>query len=230
MIYEHPLFMTLLTLAIFRCWEIIHTKSGNIPFLNPVFMSICSLVAILMIFEIDYENYFSGTEILHLLMAPAIIALAVPLYQNLTKAKEMLPLVILTITISGSCIIVLAIVIGIFFQLPDPMLLALSTKSVSAPIALEIAELSGATTALTIISVFSTGLLGVIIVPTILNKSRVKEESIQGLILGITSHAFGISRALAISPLAAAFATMGMALMGCFAVIAVPLFLHIFGL
>lgn len=225
-VLEHPLFLTLLTLVVFKAFEIIYSKSGNLPFLNPVLMTIITLVFILIEFDISYGDYKEGTELLHMLLAPAIVALAVPLYQNLKKAKELLPLVLITVIVAGTGIILSAVTLGMYVGLPNLMSLALTTKSITAPIALEIAELEGGSVPLTIIGVFSTGLIGVIIVPTILKLLNVKDEALQGLTLGITAHAFGIARALSISPLSAAFATMGMGLMGCFAVVAVPIILN----
>lgn len=228
MIFEHPLFMTLITLALFKLCEIIHEKSGKTPILNPVLITIILLVSILIVFDISYEKYKEGTNILHFMLAPAIIALAIPLYKNLPQVKSRIIIIIITILISGFGIISSAILIGYFLDLPISMIQALTTKSITAPIALEIAIIYGGSIPLTIIGVFSTGLTGVIIVPYILKLLKVKEEWVQGLTLGITAHAFGIARALAISPLAAAFATMGMGLMGGFAVIAVPIILKLF--
>ncbi|MCP4971569.1 MAG: LrgB family protein [Arcobacter sp.] len=226
MIFEHPLFMTFITLATFKICEYFYSKSGNLPILNPVLITISILITILIFFDISYDKYKEGTSILHMMLAPAIIALAIPLYKNLSQVKSLLLLIIVSVIIAGFGIILSAVLLAQVLNLPISMVHALTTKSITAPIALEIANLYGGSIPLTIIGVFSTGLTGVIIVPFILKLLKVEEEWAQGLTLGVTAHAFGIARALSISPLAAAFATMGMGLMGGFAVFAVPLVLE----
>lgn len=227
MIFEHPLFMTFITLFIFKLCELLHIKAGKTPLLNPVLITIILLVSFLIFFDISYKEYKDGTNILHSMLAPAIIALAIPLYKNFENVKSKIMIILMTIIFGGFGIILSAVLIGKVLGLPVAMIQALTTKSITAPIALEIANLYGTSIPLTIIGVFSTGLIGVIIVPLILNLLKVREEWIQGLILGITAHAFGIARALSISPKAAAFATMGMGLMGGFAVVAIPIILNL---
>ncbi|MGB1027760.1 MAG: LrgB family protein, partial [Rhodospirillaceae bacterium] len=114
--------------------------------------------------------------------------------------------------------------------LEPPYLLPMLTKSVSAPIAISIAEQTDAVIALTILAVFSTGLPGSVLVPGLLKLFRLREEALQGLVLGITCHAFGIARAVEISPRATAFATLGMGLMGCFVALTVPTLAKLLGL
>ncbi len=227
MLLEHPLFMLCLTLLVFKVSEMVHIKCNKSAILNPVLITIILLVCFLIIFDIPYERYKNDTQILHFMLSPAIVVLAVPLYKNLAQVKSKILLILLAVFISGFGITCSAVLIGQVFDLPLSMIYALTTKSITAPIALEIANIYKTSVPLTIIGVFSTGLSGVILVPYILKVLKVKEEWIQGLILGITAHAFGIARALSISPLAAAFATMGMGLMGAFAVLIVPLVLSI---
>ena len=174
MILEHPLFMTFITLFVFRICEIIHSKMGKTPILNPVLITIVLLVTGLIIFDISYDKYKEGTNILHYMLAPAIIVLAVPLYKNLIQVKSLLPLIIITVIISGIGIIFSAVLIAQALDLNLSMIQALTTKSITAPIALEIANLYGGSRPLTIIGVFSTGLTGVIIVPYILKILKVK--------------------------------------------------------
>lgn len=227
MIIEHPVFMILATLSIFRIGEVLFDKSGKIPIFNPVIISIAFLVCFLIIFNVTYTEYKQATNALYLMLAPAIISLAVPLHKNIERVKEFLPAIALTVIIAGSGIVLSAVALALWAHLPEPMVLALMTKSISAPIALEVANLLDGDPSLTIIAVFSTGLPGVIIVPTLLRTLNINDDATKGLILGITAHAFGIARATSISPSATAFATIGMGLMGCFVAFITPLFISL---
>ena len=86
---EHPLFMVLLTLITFVISEKIFTKLGKFPLLNPVLVTIIIIISLINLFDIPYSQYKEGTQVFNYLIAPAIIALAVPLYQNI-KIRVML--------------------------------------------------------------------------------------------------------------------------------------------
>jgi putative effector of murein hydrolase len=133
-----------------------------------------------------------------------------------------------TLVLGGSGIVLSALLVGRLAGLDHPMLLSLLTKSVSAPIALGVAEKIGGDASLTILSVFTTGIFGVIVTPGLLRLLRVEDEAVRGFTLGLTSHAFGIARSLEISTQAAAFATLGMGLMGCATALAVPILMKLF--
>jgi len=228
-IVDYPLIMLLLTLSMFTLSAMIFKKSGKHPLLHPFLVTIVLIIAVLFVFDIPYLEYQEGTKILNALIGPAIVSLAVPLYQNLKQVKSSLVLILITVLIAGMGIFVSALLIGEYMGLPSSMVQALSTKSITLPIALEIAQLSDISISLVVLGVFSTGLAGVVIVPMILNFLKVTDESLQGLVLGMTAHVFGIAKALDISPISAAFATIGMVLMGCFSVLVIPLILKVGG-
>ena len=228
MMLEYPLLMILLTLSVFTLSELIFKKTGKHPLLHPFLVTIILIISVLYVLDIPYTEYRDGTQILNALIAPAIVSLAVPLYQNLKQVKSSLSLIIITVLIGGSGIFISALALGEMMGLPSSMVQALSTKSITLPIALEIAQLENIPVSLVVLGVFSTGLAGIIVVPMILNFLKVKDESLQGFVLGITAHVFGIAKALDISPLSAAFATIGMVLMGCFSVLIIPLILQVF--
>ena len=230
MFIDYPLFYPALTIGIFCASSFIYEKTGKISALQPVLIAIITLATLLIGLGIPYADYAADMEAFSLLLTPAIIALAVPLYQNLQKAKENLQVLVIVVLIGGGLIILGALTLAKLAGLEAPYILPMLTKSVSAPIAISIAEKTDAVVALTILGVFSTGLPGAILVPSLLKRLNVKEEAMQGLVLGMTSHAFGIARSIEIGSRATAFATLGMGLMGCFVALTVPTLTRLFGL
>ncbi|MFN3688373.1 LrgB family protein [Salinarimonas sp.] len=225
----HPLVLVGTTVGAFQLGTLLYERSGRLAILQPVLIAILAMVAFLAVTGMPYATYLEGTTMLHLLIAPAIVALAVPLHDNLRKARAALPALLATLAIGGTGIVLSALAIGFAFGLDHAMLVSLATKSVSAPIALGVAERIGGDPALTVLSVFVTGILGVIVTPALLRLLRVEDEAIRGFTLGVAAHAFGIARALEIGPKAAAFATLGMGLMGCAIAFLVPLAFVAFG-
>jgi len=224
----HPIALVGMTIGAFHLGQTLYERSGRLPVLQPVLIAIASMVAFLAASGISYDTYYQATGMLHLLLGPAIVALAVPLHENLVKARSSLGPVFAALLLGGGGVILSALVIGRLAGLDAQMELSLLTKSVSAPIALGVAEKLGGDPSLTILSVFTTGIFGVVVTPTILRLIGIEDESVRGFTLGLTSHAFGIARSLEISSQAAAFATLGMGLMGCATALAVPTLMKLF--
>jgi putative effector of murein hydrolase len=221
-----------LTLAVFAGATWLYQKSRRLAFLQPVLIAITLLSLLLGLTHFPYQTYFEATRPLHILLGPAIVALAVPLYENLRKARDILVPVLGTVAIGGSLVITSALGLGLLFGLTTPMEVSLITKSVTAPIALAVADKIGGivplTVPLTLVGVFTTGILGTVITPLLLRWTSVRDPRICGFTLGLTSHGFGIARSIEYGPEAVTFATLGMALMGCAVAILVPIGLRFF--
>jgi putative effector of murein hydrolase len=216
------------TVAIFVAGTWLYARSGKMPILQPVLIAIITISGVLLLTGFPYDRYSEATKPLHFLLGPAIVALAVPLYENLRKARKVILPVLGTVLVGGSLVIGSAVILGLLFRLGSAMEISLTTKSVTAPIALAVAGKIGGTVPLTILGVFTTGILGAVITPTILRLLGVSDPMVSGFTLGLTSHAFGIARSAELGTEAVAFATLGMTLMGCATAILVPLIFRAF--
>lgn len=215
-----------LTVGGYAAGEWIYERSGRLPVLQPVLLPIVLLAVWLRLNGIAYERYFELTTPLHFLLGTAIVALAVPLYENLQRARSALLPVFGTLIAGGILVTGSALALGALFRLDSLMEISLTTKSVTVPIALAIAQKIGGTIPLTVIGVFTTGLTGIIATPALLRLAGVRDPRVCGFTLGLTSHAFGIVRALEFGSEAVAFATLGMTLMGCASAVVVPIVFH----
>jgi len=211
-----------ITVVVFAAGSYLYQRSGKFPVLQPVLIAILAIVIMLLLTGLPYDQYYEGTSALHSLLGPTIVALAVPLFDNLRKARTVLLPLLGSVLLGGLAVTGSALLLGQIFGLDFLMELSLATKSVTAPIALSVAEKIGGSVPLTILSVFTTGILGVIVTPSILRWVNIKDPVVTGFTLGITSHAFGIARSVELGSEAVAFATLGMALMGCGSALLVP--------
>jgi len=217
-----------LTVAVFAGGTWLYQRSGRLAFLQPVLIAVVLLSTLLVLTGFSYDTYFEATKPLHIFLGPAIVALAVPLYENLRKARSALLPVFGTVALGGGLVVISALALGLLFGLAPPMEISLTTKSVTTPIALAVAERIGGVVPLTILGVFTTGILGTVITPSLLRWIGVRDPMIGGFTLGLTSHAFGIAHAAEFGTEAVAFATLAMALMGCTTAILVPIMFRLF--
>ncbi len=225
-----PLLGLTVTLVAYVVGDWIYRRAGMHPLLNPILLAVLALMALLLVTGTPYSTYFEGAQFVHFLLGPATVALAVPLYLNLKKLRRMwLPLlgglVVGSLTATASAV-------GIAWLLggSKQTLLSLAPKSVTAPVAMGIAEKLGGLPSLTAIFVISTGILGAVLGPVVLNWLHVRDQATRGFALGVTSHGIGTARAFQESEQAGAFSGLAMGLNALVTALLLPLLAHLISL
>lgn len=225
-----PVLWLVVTLAVFLLASWINAKAGKTPFLHPVLVSLSLIIVVLKVTETEYTTYMEGGRYIHLLLGPAVVALAVPLYDNLATVKKLL-VPLLVGCVSGAVIAsASAIAIGAWFGLNDQILLTLAPKSVTSPIAIAIAEKVGGYPSLAAGLVLITGAMGCLIAPLVYKVLRIKDESVKGFVLGVGAHAMGTAYAFEYGMVAGAFGGLAMGMTGAFTAFMLPLLIPIIGL
>lgn len=212
-----------LTLGTYLVGDWLYQRSGKVLVLNPVLVSISSLIVMLLLLDWDYATYQQDTAFIHFLLGPATVALAVPLYQQTELIKQMaLPIIVVclvgALVAAGSAAILTTLWTG------DSLLsLSILSKSVTTPIALSIAELVGGSASLTASMVLLTGLMGCLLIPLTLRLLQVKDDRVKGLVMGVTSHGIGTAQAFETSVTCGAFAGLAMTVTGIISAFLLPL-------
>ncbi len=97
---HHPLFGIGVTLGAYQLALALYEKTRWI-FLQPVLLSMLLVIGVLLACGIDYREYRSSTEILNILLGPATVALAVPLYLNLRRIRQLFWPILITLVLGG---------------------------------------------------------------------------------------------------------------------------------
>jgi len=218
-----PLVYLGLTCGIYAGAIGVSRRSGNHPIANPVLLSVCCLIAVLWFARIDYQHYFANVQLIHVLLGPATVALAVPLFRHHQKVRQA-ALPIVTGVICGSAVGVLtALTICFAAGVAPALTTSLSTKSITAPVAMSVAEQIGAVTSLAAVFAVLTGMTGAAFGPWLLSKFKIRTPMERGLSMGTTSHGQGTARILQESEEAGAFAGLAMGLTALGMAILLPL-------
>lgn len=220
-----PLLGLTMTLVAYQAAYWIYQRAGFNPLLNPVLLAIVMLVGALTLTDTAYAVYFDGAKFVHFLLGPATVALAVPLYLQFDRLK-MLALPLACALLAGSVTAIISAV-GIAWLLgaADATLLSVAPKSVTAPIAMGIAEKIGGIPSLTAVMVIMTGVSGAMMAKYVLDALRITDHGVRGFAVGVAAHGIGTARAFQISEQAGAFAGLGMGLNGLATAILMPLLL-----
>jgi putative effector of murein hydrolase len=98
----------------------------------------------------------------------------------------------------------------------------MTPKSVTTPVAMEVAGHLGAPAAITALFVVTAGVTGALTSNAICRLLGVHDHRSQGLVLGMTAHVLGVARGFSISAEMGTFATVGMGLTAILAALILP--------
>ena len=220
-IITNEYFMLALTFGVFYAAKTIQRRLGWVLF-NPILIAIAIIIFFLLVMDIPYEKYHEGAKMIEFWLKPAVVALGVPLYLQLSSIKlQFLP--ILASQLMG-CIagIVSVVVISKLLGASDVVIMSLASKSVTTPIAMEVTQVLGGIPSLTAAIVVITGLIGAIIGFKTLSVSHVNNPMALGLSMGAASHALGTSAAMDRDQFVGAYASLGLTLNGIFTALLTP--------
>lgn len=207
-----PLLWLTVTLVTWLVADGIAKACGRHPAVNAVLIAVAIIGCLLVYSGTPYSTYFEGAQFVHFLLGPAIVAIAVPLYRNVGLVRDnLLPMTVALIAGSLSAALS-ALAIAAALGVSGPMLVSLAPKSVTAGIAMGIADKLGGEPALTAVLVISTGLIGAIIVTPLMNALKITDYAARGFAAGVAAHGLGTARAFQVSEVAGAFAGIAMGL------------------
>jgi predicted murein hydrolase (TIGR00659 family) len=212
-----------LTVGVYLLAVWIRTRS-KIMLLNPMLISVPVIVTFLLLFDIPAQHYIQCNSMISFMLGPSVVALGLTMYEQRNTIREYL-LPILSAVVVGSTVGVASVyLLCRWFRLDEVFLLALEPKSVTVPIAMEVAKGIGGNTAITAISVALCGLFGGIFGPLILKLLHIKNPIAVGAAMGSASHGIGTARAIELGALEGAVSGLCIALMGVATAVLVPLF------
>jgi putative effector of murein hydrolase len=174
----------------------------------------------------EYQDYVAP---LNWLLGPVTVALAVPLYQQLSVIYRAGAKALLVIMLGGCIAPLSALAWFVWFDFSEPVQRSILSKSITTPLAMDTAELIGGIPALAAAIVVMTGIIGVVFSHLAFKLSHCDYPQAQGLALGTISHAIGTAHAQQLSNKTAAFSTLALCINGVLTAIILPTILWLFG-
>lgn len=223
-----PLTWLLITLGSYKLGIIVYEKFNKYALLQPIVIAYILIITTLLLTNTKYEEYFKSVEIIQFFLGPATVALAVPLYRNLKYIKSLFLPIFLTLFIAGTFSVIIALALLWSLDAQFSTILSMTTKSITAPIAIITSEQIGAIPSLAVGFVLITGIIGALFSNFIFKIMKIKHETSKGFSLGLVSHGIGTARAIEIGEKAAAFGALAMGLSGIFTAILLPIIISFF--
>lgn len=220
-IVNNPLFGIFLTLFAFEIGMAIYKKT-KMPVLNPLLIAIAIVIAILLIFHINFKTYNIGGNFINAFLGPATVILAVPLYKQLQLLKDHFVPIITGIIVGSLSSMCCVIIMGYFLGIKHELIASLIPKSVTTPIGVEVSSGLGGIPSITVIAIIITGITGAVIAPMVCKVLKIEHEVAIGVSMGTASHAVGTTKALEIGETHGAMSSLSIGVAGLITVFLAP--------
>jgi len=208
-------FTIILTVGIYLISRKIYLKTQN-PMLNPLLLSTIAIILILHYWGITFEQYKPGKDIMTFLLGPATVALALPLYLNRHVLRQSFVPILVGIACGAVSTLTTAVLLAKMSGLDTLIVTSIAPKSITAPIAIEIALITGGDPAIAVAFVVFTGTLGSMIGAGVLTLCKIDNPVARGLAMGVTAHGQGTATILQEGQTQGAMAGIAMALAAIF--------------
>ncbi len=211
--FSNEFFLIALTFGSYFLGKLLRRKTGWVV-MNPILVSIATVITFLWAMDISYEIYNKGGQMIEFWLRPAVVALGVPLYLQLSRIKRQL-VPILLCELAG-CVVGIVSVVWIANEMgaSREVILSLAPKSVTTPIAMEVTDSIGGIPSLTAAVVVCVGLFCAVCGYKTMGFARVRGSVAQGLSMGTAAHALGTATSMDRSRLQGAYASLGLTLNG----------------
>ncbi|MBF9000133.1 MULTISPECIES: LrgB family protein [Vibrio] len=216
----------ILTLVVFFLCRWIATKIHS-PLANPLLMSIVILIAILMLLGVPFDTYYADNIYISDLLAPAVVALAFPLYEQLPQIRANWRIIMLACTVGSIMSMMTAGIIAVLMGTNITLIASLMAKSITTPIAMEVSKNLGGEPSIAAIVVVLVGLFGAIMGYPIFKMLNITHPIAKGLTMGSVSHALGTATCAEREPKDAAFSSLALVMCGVITSILAPIFFGI---
>lgn len=206
---------------------------AKVSLINPLLVAMAVIIPLLLLLQLPYSRYFAGSQILNQLLQPAVVALALPLYEQMHQIRARWKSIISVCFIGSLTAMVSGTAIALWMGATPEIAATILPKSVTTPIAMAVSDSLHGIPAISAICVLIAGVTGAVFGHMLLNLFGVTGKAARGLAIGNASHALGTARAAEVDYQEGAFSSLALVICGVItslmAPFLFPLLLYWFG-
>ena len=227
-----PLFGLTATVVVYVLAQALYARLDQAAWANPVLWTVLVIAGGLLATGVSYPTYFAGAQFIHFLLGPAVVALAWPMWERRAELRKRWRVLLLAALAGGTAAAVSALALGWALGLPAEVVLSLAPKSVTAPVAMGIADKIGGIPALAAVFAVVTGMVGALSGKYLFQLLKIPVDGpgwmARGFALGTAAHGIGAARALQVNADAGAYAGLALGLQVVLASLLMPLVFKLF--
>ncbi len=223
--FSLAIFWSLATIGFYVCARSIY---GRWPrwYLSPLAVTPALLLALALFLHTGYGDYIRGTHWIVMMLGPATVAFAIPIYEQRNTIRRHWPVLVIGVVIGSVTAMLTAWAMASALGLSDLMRLSLLPRSMSTPFAMSVSGDIGGAPDLTAVFVMITGICGAALGELMLNWLPLRSSLARGALLGMGAHGAGAVKAREIGMEEGSIAGLVMVLAGLVNVLAAPILAH----
>ncbi len=196
---------------------------------SPMLLAPLILLLLAAGLNVGYVDYIRGPRWLVELLAPATVAVAVPIYQRRALIRRHWFLLTVGVVVGSLTSMLSSWFLAGWLGLDGQLRLSLLPRSISTPFAMVMSSDLGGVPAMTAVFVIITGVMGAALGELLLCRLPLRSKLARGALMGMGAHGVGTARALQIDAEMGAVAGLVMVFVGLLNVLAAPVVVHFLG-
>ncbi|QRG05522.1 LrgB family protein [Xanthobacter dioxanivorans] len=194
---------------------------------SPLLLTPVAVGAVALSLHTGYADYIRGTHWLVLMMGPATVAFALPIYEQRALIRRHWPVLLVGVLVGSTLAMTTAFILADLFGLSQTLQLSLMPRSTSTPFAMAVSGDIGGAPDLTAVFVIVTGICGAALGELVMKLMPLRSSLARGALFGMGAHGAGVARAHQIGGEEGSIAGLVMVLAGLFNVLMAPAVAHL---
>ncbi|MBG0789866.1 MAG: LrgB family protein [Desulfovibrionaceae bacterium] len=161
----------------------------------PLALTPLLVIGVVLALHVPYRDYYNSTGWLIVLLGPATVAFAVPIYEQRGLIRRYWPMLGAGMLAGTATAIVTSWAFASLLGIDGSLRLSLLPRSISTPFAMNMARDIGGTADMTAVFVVITGVLGSILGEFMVTLLPLRSALSRGAMLGVAAHAAGTAKA-----------------------------------
>ncbi len=226
-LHVEPLFLLSYTIAAYLIGVWLQRRT-KVALANPTLIAIVFVGLLLWVTHMPYATYFANVQLLHFLLGPATVALAIPMVLSLEHLRR--GLVPTLAALLAGCVTGAVSAYALVRLCGGTPQLALSMlpKSLTTPIAMGVSDAIGGIPSLSAVFGITAGILVAVMLPSLLRLLRVTDPAATGLAAGTAGSGIAAASVIPLGPIPAAFAGVAIGVNGLLTATLAPLLARLF--
>ncbi|WP_207263222.1 LrgB family protein [Desulfovibrio sp. Huiquan2017] len=185
---------SLLTIGLYLVVKRVYKRWGQ-WWQMPLALTPALVIGVVLSLHVSYGEYYRSTSWLVVLLGPATVAFAVPIYEQRALIRRYWPILGAGMVAGTGTAILTSWTFASLLGIDGPLRLSLLPRSISTPFAMDVSRDIGGTADLTAIFVVITGVLGSILGGFLAKRLPLRSPLSRGAMLGVAAHAAGTAKA-----------------------------------
>ena len=216
-------FGVFISLGAYLLGQALRRRTGLAIF-NPLLVAVVLVMGALALLGVDYADYQRGASLIGVLLTPATICLAVPLYEQLSLLRRHPAAILCGIGAGVLASLLCVLGLSVLFGLDHQAYVTLLPKSITTAIGMGVSEELGGYVSITVAVIIMTGILGNMGAELACRVFRITDPVARGVAIGTAAHAIGTTKAMELGEIEGAMSSLSIVVAGMLTVLGASLF------